>query len=89
MTDSRLPITTGRVLVADDQSDVLNALKLLLGGEGYDVTTAPSPRDLVAALERADFDVALIDLNYTRDTTSGQEGFALLDGRGDGAERFF
>ncbi len=79
MSDSRSPITSGRVLVADDQSDVLNALKLLLGGEGYDVTTAPSPRDLVTALERADFDVALIDLNYTRDTTSGQEGFALLD----------
>lgn len=69
----------GRVLVADDQSDVLNALKLLLGGEGYDVTTASSPRDLVAILEGVDFDVALIDLNYTRDTTSGQEGFALLE----------
>ena len=69
----------GRVLVADDQSDVLNALKLLLGGEGYDVTTASSPKDLVAVLEGADFDVALIDLNYTRDTTSGQEGFALLE----------
>lgn len=65
--------------MADDQSDVLNALKLLLGGEGYDVTTASSPRDLVTALEGADFDVALIDLNYTRDTTSGHEGFALLD----------
>ncbi len=72
-------MTQGRVLVADDQSDVLNALKLLLGGEGYDVTTASSPRDLVASLEGADFDVALIDLNYTRDTTSGQEGFALLE----------
>jgi len=70
---------TGRVLVADDQTDVLNALRLLLGGEGYDVTTATSPRELVAALEGADYDVALIDLNYTRDTTSGQEGFALLD----------
>ena len=72
-------MTQGRVLVADDQSDVLNALKLLLGGEGYDVTTASSPRDLVATLEGADFDVALIDLNYTRDTTSGHEGFALLE----------
>jgi DNA-binding NtrC family response regulator len=70
---------SGRVLVADDQTDVLNALKLLLGGEGYDVTTATSPKELVAALEGADYDVALIDLNYTRDTTSGQEGFALLD----------
>jgi len=72
-------MTQGRVLVADDQSDVLNALKLLLGGEGYDVTTASSPRDLIATLEGADFDVALIDLNYTRDTTSGHEGFALLE----------
>ena len=72
-------MTQGRVLVADDQSDVLNALKLLLGGEGYDVTTASSPKDLVATLEGADFDVALIDLNYTRDTTSGHEGFALLE----------
>ena len=79
MSDSRLPTTHGRVLVADDQADVLNALKLLLGGEGYDVTTASSPRELLATLESADFDVALIDLNYTRDTTSGQEGFALLD----------
>jgi DNA-binding NtrC family response regulator len=69
----------GRVLVADDQADVLNALRLLLGGEGYDVTTATSPKELVAALEGADYDVALIDLNYTRDTTSGHEGFALLD----------
>ena len=79
MADSRLPMPHGRVLVADDQADVLNALKLLLGGEGYDVTTASSPRELLATLESADFDVALIDLNYTRDTTSGQEGFALLD----------
>jgi len=70
---------TGRVLVADDQADVLNALRLLLGGEGYDVTTATSPLELVTRLEGADYDVALIDLNYTRDTTSGQEGFALLD----------
>ena len=70
---------TGRILVADDQSDILDALKFLLGGEGFDVTTAASPGELVAALERSDFDVALIDLNYTRDTTSGQEGFELLE----------
>src|SRR6478672_6529416 len=69
----------GRVLIGDDQINILDALKLLLGGEGYDVTAAASPADVVAALERADFDVALIDLNYTRDTTSGQEGFLLLD----------
>jgi DNA-binding NtrC family response regulator len=75
MTASRL----GRVLIADDQVNILDALKLLLGGEGYDVVTATSPAELVGALERSDFDVALIDLNYTRDTTSGQEGFELLD----------
>lgn len=69
----------GRVLVADDQPDILDALRLLLGGEGFDVATAASPGELLAALERSDFDVALIDLNYTRDTTSGQEGFELLD----------
>jgi DNA-binding NtrC family response regulator len=69
----------GRVLIADDQVNILDALKLLLGGEGYDVVTATSPAELIAALERSDFDVALIDLNYTRDTTSGQEGFELLD----------
>ena len=79
MTTPTMPHHPGRVLVADDQSDVLNALRLLLGGEGYDVTTAAAPGELVAKLEGADFDVALIDLNYTRDTTSGQEGFALLD----------
>jgi DNA-binding NtrC family response regulator len=70
---------TGRVLIADDQVNILEALKLLLGGEGFDVATVASPVELVAALERADFDVALIDLNYTRDTTSGQEGLDLLD----------
>jgi len=71
--------TLGRVLIADDQVNILNALKLLLGGEGYDVTTVASPAELIAAVERSDFDVAIIDLNYTRDTTSGQEGFELLD----------
>src|SRR6185369_14068303 len=72
-------VMSGRILVADDQVNILDALRLLLGGEGYDVTLAASPSELVAALERSDSDVALIDLNYTRDTTSGQEGFELLD----------
>jgi DNA-binding NtrC family response regulator len=70
---------TGRVLIADDQVNILNALRLVLGTDGYEVTTTTSPAELLEALERADFDVALIDLNYTRDTTSGQEGFELLD----------
>ncbi|HUL71622.1 MAG TPA: sigma-54 dependent transcriptional regulator [Vicinamibacterales bacterium] len=69
----------GRVIIADDQVNILDALKLLLGGEGYDVATATSPAELIGELERSDFDVALIDLNYTRDTTSGHEGFELLD----------
>jgi DNA-binding NtrC family response regulator len=69
----------GRVVVADDQVNILDAIRLLLGGEGYDVATAKSPAELVATLERSDFDVAIVDLNYTRDTTSGQEGFELLD----------
>jgi DNA-binding NtrC family response regulator len=70
---------TGRILIADDQSDILDALKLLLSSEDFDVATAASPAELLATLERSDFDVALIDLNYTRDTTSGQEGFELLE----------
>jgi DNA-binding NtrC family response regulator len=70
---------TGRVVVADDQVNILDAIRLLLGGEGYDVVTVASPAELVATLEQSDFDVAIIDLNYTRDTTSGQEGFELLE----------
>ena len=67
-----------RVLVADDQKDVLEALRLLLKGEGLDSETASSPRGALAALEARDFDAVLIDLNYARDTTSGQEGLDLL-----------
>ena len=66
------------ILVADDQPDVLEALRLLLKGEGFDVDTATSPAAVLAALERRDFDAVLIDLNYTRDTTSGHEGLDLL-----------
>jgi len=69
---------TPRVLVADDQADVLEALRLLLKGEGFGIETAASPAGLLAALESREFDVALIDLNYTRDTTSGREGLDLL-----------
>ena len=67
-----------RVLVADDQPDVLQALRLLLRGEGYAIETAASPAGVVRALEAGDFDVVLLDLNYTRDTTSGREGLDLL-----------
>ena len=67
-----------RILIADDQRDVLEALKLLLKAEGYEVETATSPRGMLTALDARDFDALLIDMNYTRDTTSGAEGFDLL-----------
>src|SRR5580658_3010178 len=68
----------GRVLIADDQHDVLEALRLLLKGEGFEIESATSPAGILAALETRDFDVVLMDLNYSRDTTSGQEGLDLL-----------
>jgi DNA-binding NtrC family response regulator len=67
-----------RVLIADDQSDVLEALRLLLKAEGFTLETASSPAGVLAAVEAREFDVALIDLNYARDTTSGEEGLNLL-----------
>jgi len=67
------------VLVADDQPDVLQALRLLLKSEGFACETAPDPGATLAALKRSRFDAALIDLNYTRDTTSGAEGLELLE----------
>ena len=70
--------TTARILVADDQKDVLEALRLLLKAEGMEVVTATSPATILAALDAGDFEAALMDLNYTRDTTSGREGFDLL-----------
>ena len=69
---------TPRVLAADDQPDVLEALHLLLKPEGFELTTADSPRAVLAAAESRELDVVLIDLNYTRDTTSGREGMDLL-----------
>jgi DNA-binding NtrC family response regulator len=67
-----------RVLIADDQPDVLEALRLLLKGEGFAVETVSSPPAMIRAAESTEFDAALIDLNYTRDTTSGREGLTLL-----------
>ena len=67
-----------RVLVADDQADVLEALRLLLKGEGFDVVTVSSPAGILSSVEKNDFDAILMDLNYTRDTTSGEEGMDLL-----------
>jgi DNA-binding NtrC family response regulator len=67
-----------RILLADDQPDVLQALRLLLKAEGCEIDTAASPAGVLAAVDARDFDVAVIDLNYARDTTSGLEGLSLL-----------
>jgi DNA-binding NtrC family response regulator len=67
-----------RILIGDDQGDVLEALRLLLKPEGYVIDTASSPQQVTRALELKDYDVVLIDLNYSRDTTSGEEGLDLL-----------
>lgn len=67
-----------RVLAADDQAHILEAVELLLAPQGIDVDTARSPQLVMEALGQQDYDVLLIDLNYTRDTTSGREGLDLL-----------
>jgi sigma-B regulation protein RsbU (phosphoserine phosphatase) len=67
-----------RVLVADDQEDVRIALDLLLRSEGFEVTAVDSPAAVLSALDERRYDAALVDLNYTRDTTSGAEGLDLL-----------
>src|ERR1700726_3762576 len=67
-----------RVLVADDQADIRDALRLLLRREGYEIHGAASPSEALAALEAREFDAVLMDLNYARDTASGQEGLDLL-----------
>lgn len=68
-----------RILIADDQPDVLEALRLLLKCEGYQIEAVKSPAAVIKAVETRDFAMALIDLNYARDTTSGQEGLDLLN----------
>src|SRR6266404_5740230 len=67
-----------KILIADDQVDVLAALHLLLKGEDYDIATASSPAGVLKVVETQDLDLVLIDLNYARDTTSGSEGLDLL-----------
>jgi DNA-binding NtrC family response regulator len=67
-----------RILVADDQRDVREALRLLLKGEGYRIDTASSPAEVLEVVRSAELDAVLMDLNYSRDTTSGREGLDLL-----------
>ena len=67
-----------RILIADDQQDVIEALRLLLKGEGFQTESATSPGALLRTAEKKEFDAVLMDMNYTRDTTSGWEGMDLL-----------
>ncbi len=67
------------VLLADDQHDVIEALRLLLKGEGYGIESTDSVAGVLEAISKQDFDVVLMDLNYARDTTSGREGLDLLN----------
>lgn len=78
MKTAGLPADRGRILIADDQPDVLEALRLLLKREGYRIESAESPGQALHIAETREIDAAIIDLNYTRDTTSGQEGLELL-----------
>lgn len=70
--------TPPSVLIADDQADILHALRVLLRGEGCKVKTVGTPDEVLDAVAHKAFDVALLDLNYARDTTSGREGLDLL-----------
>jgi phosphoserine phosphatase RsbU/P len=67
-----------RILIADDQQDILDALHLLLKGHGYTTQGVTTSSDLLEALANNEFDLLLLDLNYARNTTSGQEGLDLL-----------
>ncbi|MGZ3461868.1 MAG: response regulator, partial [Archangium sp.] len=78
VTPAPVSAPQARILIADDQADVLEALRLLLKRDGYAVHTAQSPAGVLATLEAEDVDVLLMDLNYARDTTSGREGLDLL-----------
>ncbi len=70
--------TRPRVIVVDDDAAIRQALHVLLTGEGYDVELAQAPHEAIAIASKGELDVALVDLNYTRDTTSGAEGMDLL-----------
>jgi DNA-binding NtrC family response regulator len=67
-----------RILIADDQRDVLEALRILLKGEGHQTDAVTSLAGIFHALEKKDYALLMMDLNYTRDTTSGQEGLEVI-----------
>lgn len=78
MTTNSMTFSMPRLLIADDQPDVLTALRLLLKSEGIETESVNSPEAVVEALTSSNFDLVLMDLNYARDTTSGEEGLDLI-----------
>ncbi|SMF27112.1 DNA-binding transcriptional response regulator, NtrC family, contains REC, AAA-type ATPase, and a Fis-type DNA-binding domains [Alteromonadaceae bacterium Bs31] len=66
------------ILIADDDSDILAALSILLKSEGFEPFAVGAPAEVLDAIRLREFDLCIIDLNYTRDTTSGEEGLALI-----------
>ena len=69
---------SGEILVADDQQHILDAIELLLESEGFKVTSAKSPQEVMTLLSRKSFDLLLTDMNFQQDTTSGKEGIELV-----------
>src|SRR4051812_49554077 len=78
LPSTKIVINPPRILAADDQQHILEAIELLLRPQGYKVDVVRSPELVREALANASYDAVLIDLNYTRDTTSGREGLDLL-----------
>ncbi len=78
VTPAAIIMEKPRILIADDQADILEALQLLLKNEGFAIHIASSPRAVIDALKTHTFEILLLDLNYARDTTSGGEGLELL-----------
>lgn len=76
--ENAFAMTLPRTLIADDQPDVCLALRLLLKSEGFETEIVGSPEAVLKAVATHDYDLVLMDLNYTRDTTSGAEGLDLL-----------
>jgi len=77
-THPEAPPASGRVLIADDQKHILDALQLLLKGQGFSTEAVTHPARVLSLLETGEFDAVLMDLNYARDTTSGSEGLELV-----------
>lgn len=71
-------IRTAHLLLADDQPQILTALGILLKGQGFQIETATSAAGILEVLQACDFDAVLMDLNYTRGSTTGEEGLGLL-----------